>query len=328
MKFFIVNKMQKYFKFSRFLSLLKNHLVESKKKYYLFTVSVSAIALLMVILFFIFGRMDDYNCYCELGKDKIIQYTQQNMDWQVYMMVLYWSGLLGFGGMFALNSFINFGNSGEAVFYMNKPASIFEKWLLEVVVRVVLFYVVYTLIYFVVFGLGNIVVGWYEQSAFELFYSTHPYSLETSYNYCPSESLPIFQKSNLYMPWSSFTIDGDYEPKVVELLHASLVAGIGFFMYGAVLFNRFLFFKTFLFAFGIFIFYILYGFMIGFESNVFIDSPWSADIVDTYASNPDDYDLYVRIEEEELMPIYYFLLIFIPTSMLSLSYFALKEKEV
>jgi hypothetical protein len=320
--------MHQYFKFSRFLSLLKNHLVESKKKYYLFTVSVAAIGILMVILFLIFGRLDDFNCYCELGTDKITSYYRQNDDWQIFMFILYWTGLLGFGGMFALNSFINFGNSGEAVFYMNKPASIFEKWLLEVVVRVVLFYLVYTTLYYVIFGIGNMIIGTFEYNCFHTFYINHPYTFENSSNYCPDKSMPIFEKSSLYMPWKAFTIDGDYEPKLVQLLHAVLITGVGFFMYGAVLFNRFSFFKTFLFGFGIFIFYLLYGFVIGFNNNVFIDNPWVADIVDTYAYNSTDGNLYIRLEDDALMPIMNFLLWFIPLSVLSLSFFALKEKEV
>lgn len=317
------------FSFKRWGLLLHNHLIENKKKYYLFTGSITAIGILMVLLYFIFGQLNDYNCYCMEGNPSVVTFKNVNTDWQVYMTVVYWVGLFLFGGMFALNSFVNFGNSGEAIFYLNKPASILEKWLLEVVVRVVLFYIVYTGIFFITFGTANVLVNQLEAHAYREFYATHVYSLDLYTDFCSKGGIPEFSSTNVYLPWRGITIDEDVEPQLLQVLHASLIAGIGFFMYGAVIFNRFSFFKTFLLGFGLFIFYVLYLYFLHKNGgSIFVDYPWQADVVDSTAYHRIQNNLYIEIDMKELMPVYYFLLFFIPSGLLSLSYLALKEKQI
>lgn len=319
--------MQDIFSLKRFILLLQNHLVESRKKYTLFSVSVFAIGFMILLLFFVFNTHDDYNCYCVDAEGKT-DYISRNGIWHSMQPIIYWGGLYLFGGMFALASYINFGNQGEAVFYMNKPASVFEKWAVEVFVRIVLFFVVYSCIFYLLFAPSTLLYNSIEYSSYQEFYATHPYGKTFMQHYCNGGSKPVFESSTLY----SFTEPNNADSSELRMLNTLLfsiyVSGVAFFMYGAVLFNKFSFFKTFLLGFAIFIIFTLYGFCIAINGNIFITEGWNHRIFSTTAHNIDNWSLYVSMTEAPMMRLFYIFSIFIPVALLTVGYFKLKEKQV
>ncbi|HTF82846.1 MAG TPA: hypothetical protein VL947_14015 [Cytophagales bacterium] len=317
--------MEDFFSFGRFWLLLKNHLIENRKKYTLFAVSMFAIGLLLVFLFFIFNRHTGFNSYC-VAHDGTKRYLSTENDWRDFQAIIYWFGLFMFGGMFALSSYVNFGNQGEAIFYMNKPASIFEKWLVEIFVHMILYFAVYSLVFFIIFVPSTLIYNLIERNNYDLYYSVAKYSEQTIQDFCNEGTKPAFEYSSVFV-FNTFAKEKEALLIYVTLI-SSFVSGISFFMYGSVLFNKFSFFKTFLLGFAIFIVYILYAFTIQPDHNVFIAEGWSHSLFKTKAYKIGEPSVYVKMREEHLFVIYYCVAAFIPISLMLVSYFKLKEKEI
>lgn len=324
--------MKDFFSLDRFLLLLKNHLLENRKKYTLFAISVFAIGFLLVTLFFMFEGTD-YNCYCT-GAQGSRHYIDSDSSWQQYQAVLYWGGLYSFGAMFALASYVNFGNQGEAIFYMNKPASVFEKWLVEAFVRIILFFIVYTAIAYLLFAPGTLLYNTLAHLKFERYYLLHPYEVNglNVRAYCEGGIKPVFEAVEVFN-FGTFTHERE-ALSIYMALASCYITGIAFFMYGSVLFNKFSFFKTFLLGFGIFIVYVLYGMFIDANESIFIASGWHHGLFNERAykintSGSDVYDdIFVEMDESYIQNVLLVFLVIVPISMLVVSYYKLKEKEI
>lgn len=317
--------MKDFFSFHRFILLLKNHLIENRKKYVLFSVSIFAIGFFIVLLFFIFDGSTRYSCYC-LNANGTKDYIEHNRDWLMIQNIIYWPGLFIFGGLFALTSYVNFGNQGEAIFYMNKPASIFEKWLVEVFVRMILFFVVYTALFYILFIPGTLLYNALERMTFHDYYASIKLDENHIRDFCAGGKQPIFQSSPLF----DFNIFGEDDQVwlLYMVLVSSYISGIAFFMYGAVLFNKFSFFKTFLLGFGVFLVYVFYALIVNPRQNIFIASGWEHDLFRLRAYKIENSNLYVVMEESYLFTLYAILTVFVPIALLVVSYFKLKEKEI
>lgn len=324
--------MKDFFSLHRFLLLLKNHLLENRKKYTLFAVSVFAIGFLLVTLFFLFDNVG-YNSYC-LDSKGFYSSMSSDSSWQQFQAILYWVGLYSFGAMFALASHVNFGNQGEAIFYMNKPASVFEKWLVEAFVRIILFFVVYTAIAYLLFLPGTLLYNALSHWKFEEYYKLYPYQASGSSfrDYCQGGIKPTFEAVKVF-DFNTFVKESEAGWIYVALV-SSYISGIAFFMYGSVLFNKFSFFKTFLLGFGIFIVYVLYGTLISSNENIFIASGWEHRLMReraykvVYSSTGPERDIFVEIDENYIQNVLLTFMIIVPIALLVVSYYKLKEKEV
>lgn len=310
------------FKPSRFLLLFKNHFVESRRKYLLFLGSIAALGVVSIILFLMFNNTS-YNCYCVNPEGaKIYENTED--DWYMYQSILYWGGMFLFGGLFSFTSFVNFSNQGEAIFYMNKPTSIFEKWLLEVLLKIPLFIAVYSVVFFLLFYPSTLLVHFLEKSSYDYYFRDVKLIKINESRLCPNLTYPVFETSPYFKPWNTFREAIDF--RILLVVFAVYKAMIGFFMYGAVLFNKYSIFKTFLLGFAIFLFFLFYG--ISLLPNRYIVEGWDANLFDTTAHLEKNRDLYVSINETDLMWLFYTVVLLLPTGLLFLSFFKLKEKQI
>lgn len=296
--------------FSRLSLLLKNHLVEHKQKYLFYMAGMFFIGLIVMLLALSFtSYYPDNNIYTA-------KIEPRTTGWEIAQTVMYLGGLAIFGVIFASVSFVNFNNKGEAIFFLIKPASQLEKWLTEIIVHVFLFFLVYTFIFYLIDIPVTMLV---RHNEYEVF-------MEAFKEWTPEE-----QKQNLFNPSSLFHFSSMKDDFLIVYpicisVYFSLTA---FFLYGAVLFNRFSFFKTLILGFVTFIGYLIYSSWVlrNFEHFV-LPVDWNAISFDRAYSRGENYSFKTSLADHWTMILGYFVMFIIPAFLFACSYFKLKEKEV
>ncbi|MDB5257613.1 MAG: hypothetical protein JWM14_2308 [Chitinophagaceae bacterium] len=297
--------------FSRLSLLLKNHLVEHKQKYLYYLAGMFFIGLIVVLLVLSFSNL--------YGHANIYTLKTKNFyatKWEGLQTALYLGGLGVFSIIFSSVSFVNFNNKGESIFYLIKPASQLEKWLTEVIVHVFLFFVAYTLIYYVINIPITLFVRASEYAGFMEEYKVWTV-LERRENLFRASTIFHFStlKEDLYMAYP-----------ICISIYFSVTA---FFMYGAVLFNRFSFFKTLILGFLTFIVYTIYNtWLIRLLKSFLMPDDWNSYSYSNAYSRGDDYSFEAVLSPHWGDIILYSLLFVIPVVLLACSYFKLQEKEV
>ncbi len=304
----------------RLALLVKNHLVENKQRYTLYALGILAIAFIVYVL--IFSVNSFHANYYTIIEGKVTN-PDDTTEWETIQFIVYFAGLCCFGGIFACVSFVDFSNSAEAIFYLNKPASYLEKWLTEVIVRIGFLFLVYTIIFYVIDIPATFLVRGIEYTS----------SMDKS-TIKEVGVTKIFHASDLFFFYMPNLNEG-----LVYILLASLYTSIvGFFMYGAVLFNKYSFFKTLFLAFFVGMIYFFYGFFI-VESNFLMPGDWNysfpikanldnvSSLLTTNIYDPNG-GYRTSLDASVLSLVSLFLLIVVPLIIVACSYFKLKEKEV
>lgn len=299
--------------YSRLSLVLKNHLVEHKQKYLYYLAGMFFIGLIVMLLVVSFNRFyGSANVY--LLTDKTFKTT----EWEGVQTLLYLAGLAVFGIIFSSVSFVNFNNKGEAIFYLIKPASQLEKWLTEIIVHVFLLFAAYTLIFYVI---DIPLTLWVQSAEYENFL------LEAKNWTALEKQLNHFHSSSVFH-FSTLKQDMAIVYPVCISIYVSITA---FFLYGAVLFNRFSFFKTLMLGFVTAIVYILYGTWIleNLQSLLMPETwRWSSFTRAYSYSRENNYSYEATLPEIWNLILAYFFMAVIPAVLLACSYFKLKEKEV
>lgn len=297
-------------KFSRLSLLLKNHLVEHKQKYLFYLAGMFFIGLIVMLLAFSFlSYYADNNVYTAKQGPSIT-------FWEGTQTVLYLGGLAIFGVIFASTSFVNFNNKGEAIFFFIKPASQLEKWLTEIIVHVFLFFFAYTLIFYLLDIPITMIVQHNEYQVFQEAYK----------NWTPEE-----QRENLFHASSFFHFSNMKDDffMVYPICISAYLSLTAFFLYGAVLFNRFSFFKTLILGFVTFIVYLIYSsWALRSYEHLVLPVDWYASSFVRAYSRGEGYSFRTVLEEHWSYIMAYFVMIIIPAFLFACSYFKLKEKEV
>ncbi len=307
---------------SRLYLLIKNHVVENRQRYLLYAIGMLTIGLVIFILVFSMERF--YASYYRIENGIVIN-PNDSTKWEMAQFVIYYAGLFIFGGIFACISFVNFSNSAEAIFYLNKPASHLEKWLTEIVVRVVLFFLVYTLLFYIIDIPATFIARSIEHS-----------NKLRGLDYGSGNEEPgvtkVFHASKIFYFYVAEIDHGI----VYGLMISIYLSVIGFFMYGAVLFNSFSFFKTLFLAFVVGMVYFFYGLAI-WDSDFLMPGDWDFRFPDrasldtgVISDGRRDISTGYRASLDDSFPlgVGYLLMLIVPVFLLLCSYFKLKEKEV
>jgi hypothetical protein len=253
----------------RFFLLLKNRIVENKRKYLLYFTFMAALAIVMLILFFSFSHGFLRYSYYDTP-DLKVQIVDRNNHWEDFQEVAFWVGLLISGGLCASSAFVNFHNQGEGIFYINKPGSTFEKWLVEFTIHVVLFSLVFIGLFYLLAIPSNAIINSMSQADFEILLNGRKDYLDTSFGDPATRRFhPEIIRHNVFL------LEGNekfYGAALFPFFFLWTYIVFGFVMFGAILFNRFAFFKTCLLAFGIFLVFLL---VLPFTEEMTIPSGWS-----------------------------------------------------
>jgi len=299
--------MSKTLKFSRLSLLLSNHVVENRQKYLLYTVGMFFLGLIVFLL--IYSMENFHGRYYNpdtTSHDYVYMYSKFT-EWETIQMVLYLIGLFLFGGIFASISFVNFSNTAESIFYMNKPASYLEKWLAEFLVRIFLFFIIYNII----FSILNIPFTFLVRA--QEWHNIREAPLAGEYYY-------VSRILYAYL----FTA-GEHE--IYWGICSGYFSVVGFFMYGAAWFNRFSFFKTLILAFVIGAIFAFYALVL--DNILTLPTGWHYDFPFSASLYEDDGLKYeASFSTTTLLIILYGLLFFVPIVLMYCSYLKLKEKEI
>ena len=127
------------FSFQRWSMLVGKHWIENQKRYLLSVVAIFA----LLIFFFTFNLLaHDYD-----PLDKTVQ------------IVGYFLGLFGIGCLYAGQYFSPLGSKAKGAYYLLTPASALEKLLCALLYVLVIFFIVYTAVYyladFIMLSIGN-----------------------------------------------------------------------------------------------------------------------------------------------------------------------------
>lgn len=300
------------FNTNRLSLLLKNHLVEHRQKYTYYTIGMFVMGLI-VFMFYLsnshFGAK--YDVRRPDGEITII-----DTAWDEVQTAFYVGGLLIFGAIFSSASFVNFGNKGEAIFYFIKPASQFEKWLTEIIVRIFLCMAVYTIAFYIL----AIPTTWYINAKEYANYLMDQADWEAE-----KKARYIFHPSGLFHFGGFNEISKSLYWTIAAVLLSIYISVIAFFMYGSVLFNRYAFFKTLLLGFITFLVYLVM-YLCLFNMNrahEIVDGWYFVTLAKATKGN-----FQAKVDESYMVLTGFFLLFFVPAILLICSYLKLKEKEV
>ncbi len=205
------------FSFQRWSWLVGKHWVENRKRYLLSAVAIFA----LLIFYFTFQLMVH-------GEDPLDRGIQ---------IVGYFLGLFGIGCLFAGQYFSHLGSKSKGTFYTLTPASALEKLLCALLYVVVVFFVVYTAVYY----LANIIMVTIANNV-------HPFYITSGTKTVP---INVFYEYN----WGL----GDANLMFYFLLAFFAVQSI--FLLGSVYFNQYGIVKT---AIVLFLGFLLVAFLEGY----------------------------------------------------------------
>lgn len=244
----------------RLLLLIRSRLIENRRRYGFYLLTLFLVLLLIVFLWLISADSNLVYTYVlplngetrRVGSDS--WYQMQTMLWYLF---LFFSG-----GLFAASSFVNFGNAGEGILYLLRPASRAEKWCSESIIHLLLFPLVFALTFFLVMVPATALVNRKSEKALMVLLNggtqiaVAAEEAVTRNGVAPDPILvtPVRVPSELFVPWNFGP--GASEPTAWQpfaLVHVLALAFFSFFMLGSLVFNRFAIFKTFIAGFVIFV---------------------------------------------------------------------------
>lgn len=285
--------MNQVFDFSRFRLLVGRHWVENKQRYLLSLGAIAGLLLLwFIFLFLMQQRAEAVAVQIQIG---------------TYYFVLFFTGSL-----YASTIFSSLGSKGKGINYLSTPASHLEKLLVAILYVVVLFFISYTIIFYIVDFITLQIFNPIAKSNFVPIDANHHYYWTPMANVFKTEE---FLGKNVH-------------PLFMWYILLAFFAVQSAFMAGSVFFGKFSFIKTFI---------LLLAFGLAYWLSIFLTAT-------TVMPKGDFFDealLYYRIQKfdgsEDLLVktpawlIYigkYLLQYGFPPLFWLASYFRLKEKEI
>jgi hypothetical protein len=272
--------MNQFFSFKRFSLLVSKHWADNKKRYVLSMVAFVG----LLVAWFVFTILVDSRFPMGTG----------------IQMITYFFSLFVVGSFYASQYFRDLGSRSRGINFLLVPASAFEKVLCSLLYTVILFFVVFTALFYLV----DVLMVSITRSFVVMDY---PKGEGGILNVFESAKLPFDGKSTINILLIFFAIQS-------------------VFLLGSVYFSKYSFIKTVISGFvvffiGFFFFYFLYEMMPnGGYSNGFLTS---------YLINGNGKDDYlVSIPSWVGKILYYFLMYGIAPFLYIVSYFRLKEKQV
>jgi len=268
--------MNRVFSFNRWLLLVKQHWAENRKRYILSTLAFAG----LLIMWFFFVFVVDKNAPASRQMQKIT----------------YFILLIAGGCFYASQFFKDLGSKSKAINYFLLPASILEKFLCSLLYTVVIFFIVYTAVFYVV---DILMVN--AANAF------HPAYQNTSKAVVQN----VFSNAN--------PIGGS------AYLFALFFALQAAYLLGSVFFERYSFVKTLI---SLFVFFLLIFLLETFLTrSLFPDGVFHRGITSYRVSNEEqEYLVELPLSIHQILT--WLMLVGFPPFFWIVTYFRMKEKEV
>lgn len=216
------------FSFQRWSLLVGKHWVENKKRYLLSAIAIFA----LLIFFFTFGLLTN-------DEDPLLR------TWQI---LGYFFGLFGVGCLFAGQYFSHLGSKSMGAYYLLTPASALEKLLCALLYVVVIFFIVYTAVYYLADSIMIAIAN-----------ATHPFYLQPG----PDGSIPKAELINVFYEYNW----GLSEANLLYYFMLAFFAVQSAFLLGSAYFSQYSVVKT---AIGLFCIFLLIVFLEGYLLHTFL----------------------------------------------------------
>ncbi len=280
--------MNQTFELSRWGKLVTLHWVENRKRYLL---AIPAIAGLMLAWDSFVLIMDKSN-----PMETFYQY-----------MTFYW-GLYFVGCLYASMIFSQLGNQAQGIGYLGVPASHFEKLLCALLFSVVLFFLMYTLIFYLVdIPMVEVARHVIEKDHHRLMFNGYSASPLHVYNVFTGESGPIPDREKHIFLLAFFAIQSMY-------------------VLGSVYFPRYSFIKT-----TVVVLLLIFGYMI-LEIKILgstLPTGWNVNLLmEWWEVSARPHERIVSLAPWAVGTIGFFVKFSLPLLIWVITYFRLKEKEV
>lgn len=273
--------MNQFFSFPRFSLLVAKHWADNKKRYLL-----SVLAFIgLLVGWYIFTMLVDSRF--PMGKG--------------LQMITYFFALFTVGSFYASQYFRELGSRSKGINFLLVPASAFEKVLCSLLYTVILFFIVFTLSFYLV----NILGVWIAQN----YVSDIPYPADQRgiLNVFDAASLHVSPKTTLNILWIYFTIQS-------------------VFLLGSVYFEKYSFLKTVIAGFVLF--FILFC-VVYFLYDMMPEGDYTNGILTSYVVKGSGKDSYmVQLPDWFGQLVYYIFMYGTAPFLYLVTYFRLKEKQV
>lgn len=217
-------KSAEFFQARRFIALCASHWQE-QRRHYLTWLAVTTVLAVLVLFLFLSGMFSDNTTR--------LRTEAQGM--------LYYTGLLLFGPVFAAQHFGPMRRREQALLVLMRPATVTEKWGVAVLTLLLLFPLVYTLWFSLLLGpASSLSFAW--DRAWQL---RHPDTSGASVNLWSPEDYRLF------LPWR--VVENGIPPRAQVALFLAYAGLAGLATTGSLLFRRAPFLSTLLLAFGVFL---------------------------------------------------------------------------
>lgn len=280
--------MNQIFDLSRWWKLVTLHWVQNRKRYLLAIPAIAGLLLAWYIFLFVIDRYSPI--------DPFSQYTS------------YYCGLYFAGCLYASMVFSELGNQPQGIGYLSLPASHFEKLLCALLFSVVLFFTVFTIVFYLI----DIPMVQFSNRL-----------IEQEHRVYQDTGIPIGPVT----VYNVFTGEGG--PPTDRIYHALLLAYFAIqsaFILGSVYFTRYSFIKT-----TVAVLFIVFGYLL-FEMKILnstLPAGWN---IELFMGWRQDYGrgnvYYVNLPSWAATIVGFVFRFCLPFIFWLITYFRLKEKEV
>lgn len=283
--------MNQVFDFSRFRLLVGRHWVENRQRYLLSLGATAGLLLLwFIFLFLMQRRMEAVPVAVQVG---------------TYYFVLFFTGCL-----YASTIFSSLGSKGKGINYLSVPASHLEKLLVAILYVVVLFFICYTIVFYII-----------DIITLQIF---NPIAKS---NFRPMHDNDKFQWVSLGNVFCSEHFFGkEVHPWFMYYILLAFLAVQSMFMAGSVFFSKFSFIKTFILLLAVGLAYWLSIFITA--TSVLPRGDFSDEGLMAYRAVTSSGDVLIGIPAWMIYTGKYLLLYGFPPLLWLATYFRLKEKEI
>jgi hypothetical protein len=296
--------MNEVFSFRRWVLLTGLHWYENKKKYLLSFLTLAILGFTVdLLVIFTGGRFDP-------GEQGAI----------------YFAGIFLSGCIFASTLFADLAIKARGIMYLSRPASLFEKLLTALFYAIIAFPIIYTFIFYAL-NIPAVKISnemRYKAWKTEKVNRIINHDTTTMYSFIAAPAVNIFRAEQYHYPNVKDAKEG-FEPEETNYyiyLWEAFLTFEAFFALGSIWFGRFSFIKTCVFAFSIFLVFLLLNLLL---RNIFGHSGYN------YLRDYDDvknitlvYEIpaWVVSTESILLQVFFTPLFWV------LAYLKLKEKQI
>lgn len=277
------------FSFNRWSLLVGKHWVENRKRYLLSVLALMSVLLLWFIFLMLVNPINP-----------LVRALQQ---------ITYYFALIGVGSLYASQFYSDLSIKAKAINYLVAPASLLEKLLTGILYTVVLYFIVYTLSFYVVDAIAVAIAN-----------AFHPYYNGAAQPEMLSEKahvVNVFVRNN----WAPIKV-GYYGLLVFVCVQA-------FFLLGSVYFSQYNFIKTIIVAFVVLLMLVLLETHVLFNILPQGEGNFYDRLSDFVIPQPNSSKVILIQLPKWINPVFEILLFYVGALILwTVTYYRLKEKEV